>query len=51
MPSSKGKETQPFDLIETKRTQGEVEWIRIKLGFDNLFVVDPLRRCGGLALF
>jgi hypothetical protein len=37
-------------LIETKRTKKEMEWIRLKLGFDNLFVVDPIRRRDWLAL-
>jgi phosphopantetheine adenylyltransferase len=38
-------------LMETKQLSRKVESIRIKLGFDNLFVVDCVGRSGGLALF
>ena len=46
------KEKRPnlLFLIEIKRTNKEMEWIRLKLGFDSLFVVDPIKRKGGLAL-
>jgi hypothetical protein len=37
--------------METKQLSRKVELVRIKLGFDNLFVVDCVGRSGGLALF
>ena len=38
-------------LIETRRTKNEIEWIRLRLGFEGLFVMDPVGRGDGLALF
>jgi hypothetical protein len=38
-------------LIETISTKKCLEMIRIKMGFVGLFVVDPVGRSGGLALF
>jgi exonuclease III len=37
-------------LIETISRKQRMEWIRVKLGFAGLFVVDPVGRSGGLAL-
>jgi hypothetical protein len=47
------KETKPsfVFLIETISTKKRLEMIRIKMGFVGLFVVDPVGRSGGLALF
>ena len=36
--------------METKSRQHKMEVIRVKLGFDGLFVVDPAGWSGGLAL-
>lgn len=38
-------------LMETKLRRIKMEWIRCKLGFQNLFVVDSVGKGGGLALF
>ena len=40
-------------LMETKSTQKKkkMEVIRLKLGFENMFVVDCIGKSGGLALF
>jgi hypothetical protein len=37
-------------LTETKRRHYKLEHIRVKLGFDGLFIVYPVGRSGGLAL-
>jgi exonuclease III len=37
-------------LIETKMMKNKVEFIRIKLGYDRMFVVDCKGRSGGLLL-
>lgn len=37
-------------LIETISRKKQMEWLRVKLGFDGLFVVDPVGQSGGLAL-
>ena len=37
--------------METKSVKNKMEVIQIKLGFTNLFTVDPVGRSGGLALF
>jgi hypothetical protein len=37
-------------LRETLSKHKQLKTIRIKLGFAGLFVVDPVERCGGLAL-
>jgi hypothetical protein len=37
-------------LMETKSRKNKMEGIRIKIGFEGLFVVDPVGRSGGLAL-
>jgi hypothetical protein len=46
------KEKRPsvLFLMETKCRQHKMEGIRVKLGFEGLFVVDPVGRSGGLAL-
>jgi exonuclease III len=46
------KEKRPsiLFLMETKCKQHKREGIRIKLGFDGLFVMDQVGRSGGLAL-
>ncbi|GLT55031.1 hypothetical protein SLA2020_281850 [Shorea laevis] len=38
-------------LMETKLQRDKMSYVRGKLGFDNLFVVDCIGRSGGLALF
>jgi hypothetical protein len=38
-------------LMETYSSKGYMEKVRCRLGFDCLFVVDPVGRSGGLALF
>jgi exonuclease III len=38
-------------LMETKLRQKQMESIRVKLGFKNVFVVDCIGKGGGLALF
>jgi hypothetical protein len=37
-------------LMETKSRQNKMEGLRVRLGFEGLFVVDPVGRSGGLAL-
>lgn len=37
-------------LVETKCGNAKMEQIRFKLGFEGLFVVEPIGRSGGLAL-
>jgi len=37
-------------LIETLCTQKKMEAVRCRLGYEGLFVVDPIGRSGGLAL-
>jgi hypothetical protein len=37
-------------LIETLCSKKRLEYIRVKLGFTGLFVVDPVGKSGGLAL-
>lgn len=46
------KEKQPnfVFLVETLSMKTSLERIRIRLGFDDLFVVEPIGRSGGLAL-
>jgi hypothetical protein len=46
------KEKKPtlLFLMETKSRQNHMEVVRVKLGFDGLFTVDPVGRSGGLAL-
>jgi ribonuclease HI len=46
------KEKRPtlLFLMETKSRKKKLEEIRVKLGFDGVFVVDPVGRSGGLAL-
>ena len=38
-------------LMETKCRKEKIERIRVRLGFNGMFVVDPVGRSGGLALF
>ena len=38
-------------LMETKLRKEKMENVRCKLGFSSMFVVDNVRRCGGLTLF
>jgi exonuclease III len=47
------KENNPdiLFLIETKCKKTKLEYLRVKLGYVGLFVVDPVGRSGGLALF
>jgi hypothetical protein len=46
------KEKKPsfLFLIETISRKSRMEWIRVKLGFVGMFVVEPVGRSGGLAL-
>jgi hypothetical protein len=46
------KEKKPsfLFLIETISRKSIMEWIRVKLGFAGMFVVEPVGRSGGLAL-
>ncbi|CAM9001934.1 unnamed protein product [Rhodiola kirilowii] len=37
-------------LLETKMRHGKWEWLRVKLGYSNCFVVDPRGTAGGLAM-
>jgi hypothetical protein len=37
-------------LMETMCSKQYMDQIKLRLGFDNLFVVDPVGRSGGLAL-
>jgi hypothetical protein len=37
--------------METISHKNKLEWIRVKLDFAGMFVVDPVGRSGGLALF
>jgi exonuclease III len=37
-------------LMETKRLQNNVGFLKVQLGFDNLFAVDCIGRSGGLIL-
>jgi hypothetical protein len=47
------KEKRPdfLFLIETISSKQCMEWLRVRLGFQGLFVVEPVERSGGLALF
>jgi exonuclease III len=47
------KENNPniLFLMETKCKQSRLEYLRVKLGYGGLFVVDSVGRSGGLALF
>jgi hypothetical protein len=47
------KEKKPniLFLIETISRKQRLEWLRVKLGFDGVFVVDPVGRSGGFTLF
>jgi exonuclease III len=38
-------------LMETKCRKEKMERIRVRLGFNGMFVVDPVGRSGGLVLF
>jgi exonuclease III len=38
-------------LMETLCSKMHIEQLRVRLGFDSVFVVDPVGRSGGLALF
>ena len=38
-------------LMETMISTNKMEWVRIKLGFKHMFVVDSVGKSGGLALF
>ena len=46
------KEKKPsfLFLIETISHKSRMKWIRVKLGFAGMFVVEPVGRSGGLAL-
>jgi exonuclease III len=46
------KEKRPniIFLMETKCRKSKMEGIRVKLGFEGLFVVEPVGQSGGLAL-
>jgi exonuclease III len=46
------KEQRPniIFLMETKCRKSKMEGIRVKLGFEGLFVVEPIGQSGGLAL-
>jgi hypothetical protein len=46
----KDKKPTLLFLMETKSRQPTMEGIRVRLGFEGLFVVDPVGRSGGLAL-
>ena len=37
-------------LIETKRKNAEMDWLRVKWDYDNCMVVDSVGRAGGLAM-
>lgn len=37
-------------LCETLERKNKIEWVRKRLGFEGLFVVEPQGRSGGLAL-
>ena len=37
-------------LIETKRKNAEMDWLRVKCDYDNCMVVDSVGRVGGLAM-
>jgi exonuclease III len=47
------KENHPniLFLMETKCRKAKLELLRVKMGYEGLFVVDPVGRSGGLALF
>jgi exonuclease III len=47
------KEKRPniLFLMETKCSRSKIEGIRVKLGYNGMFVVEPVGRSGGLALF
>ena len=46
------KEKKPtiLFLMETKYRRQKMEYIQVKMGFECMFVVDPIGRSGGLAL-
>ena len=46
------KEKKPtiLFLMETKCRRHKMEYLWVKMGFDCMFVVDPIGRSGGLAL-
>jgi hypothetical protein len=50
LPNGKGKETQHFVLMETKCPKRKMEGIRVKLGYNGMFMVELVGRSGGLAL-
>jgi hypothetical protein len=47
------KEKKPsfLFLMETISKRKKLDWLRVRLGFEGMFVVDPVGRSGGLALF
>jgi exonuclease III len=47
------KENNPniLFLMETKCKKSRLEYLRVKLGYGGLFVVDSVGRSGGLAFF
>jgi exonuclease III len=47
---AKEKKLDIVFLIETKCKKGSMEKLRVQLGFNGLFVVDPVGLSGGLAL-
>ena len=47
---TKEKKPNILFLMETKCRRQKMEHIRVKMGFDYMFVVDPIGRSGGLAL-
>lgn len=47
----KSKKPGVVFLMETKMRMNKMELIKFKMGFQNMFVVDCVRRSGGLVLF
>jgi hypothetical protein len=47
---AKEKKPKFMFLMETRCSKVTIERLRSKLGFEGLFMVDPIRRSGGLAL-
>ena len=48
---TKAKKPTFLFLMETKYRKQKMEYLRVKMGFDCMFVVDPIGRSGGLALY
>jgi hypothetical protein len=46
----KEKRPKVVFLIETKCRSAKMERVRVRIGFEGLFVVDPIGKSGGLAL-